>query len=324
MAAFNTHTSIRRLLNDPRTALISAITMLLLYATGCGGAGSASIMPAPQSQTPGPQPAETSSTSSSGSSDPSMPASGSGSQSSSSGTQSGSPSNNNNNSSIQAQLPVNAVTTEAIQTLPDWQWCTAKLEGKPCASGLGNATSTLTQDQQTPSLSGQSSMFTLGGQTAYSNALWWKSFGPNSTPTNFVYDVYFYLTDPNLPEALEFDTNQSFNDVRYTWGTECSYRNTGHWDIWNPESEKWETTSVPCPVVSANTWHHLTWQVERVNGQVHYISVTLDGDVSTVDKYYNPQPHYSGSDLNVAFQMDGDYRQDPYSVWLDNFTLSYW
>ena len=322
MAGFHSHTCFCRFVSDPRTALISAIMLILLYATACGGSSGTSAMS--QSQTPGTQPAETSSTSSSGSSDPSTPPSGSGSQSPGSGTQPSGPSNGNNNSSIQAQLPADAVTTEAIQTLPDWQWCTAELNGEPCASGLGNATSTLTQDQQTPSLSGQSSLFTLGGPTGYSNALWWKSFGPNSTPTHFVYDVYFYLTAPNLPEALEFDTNQSFNDMRYTWGTECSYRNTGHWDIWNPEAERWETTSVACPVVSANAWHHLTWQVERINGQVHYISVTLDGNVNTVDKYYNPQPHYAGSDVNVAFQMDGDYRQDPYSVWLDNFTLSYW
>jgi len=184
--------------------------------------------------------------------------------------------------------------------------------------------STLTQDQQTPSLSGKSSQFTLGGHTQYSNALWWKSFGPNSTPTHFVYDLYFYMDDPNAPEALEFDINQSFNGMRYTWGTECSYRNTGHWDIWNPESEKWETTSVPCPIVSAKTWHHLTWEDERVNGQVHYISVTLDGNVSKVDKYYNPQSNYGGGDVNVAFQMDGDYRQDPYDVWLDNVSLYSW
>jgi hypothetical protein len=78
---------------------------------------------------------------------------------------------------------------EAVQTLPNWQWCTATLNGKPCASGLGVATSTMTQNQQTPSLSGASSEFTLGGETQYSNALWWKSFGPNSIPTHFVYDL---------------------------------------------------------------------------------------------------------------------------------------
>jgi hypothetical protein len=221
-------------------------------------------------------------------------------------------------------VPEGAQTTTAIHTLPGWDWCTATLNGKPCAGGLGDATSNMTQKQQSPSMSGDAAVYTLGGSTRYSNALWWKSLGKNSTPTHFVYDVYFYMEDPSAPEALEFDVNQSMGGTRYTWGTECSYRNTGHWDIWNSESGSWETTEVPCPQVAANTWHHLTWQLERVNGQMHYISVTLDGVVSTVDKYYNPQQGWQGDDVNVAFQLDGDYEQDAFSVWLDDVSLSYW
>jgi hypothetical protein len=304
----------RRTFSLSKVLLAGFVTPSLFLLASCGGATSSSSSLS-QPQTPTTQPPAPSG-SGTQTSDPSQ----SGGSSGSSGSTSNSTNSNNNNDGV----PANATVQQAIQTLPDWQWCTAKLNGKPCASGLGNATSTLTQDQQAPSLSGESSEFTLGGKTQYSNALWWKSFGPDSTPTHFVYDVYFYMDDPNLPEALEFDTNQSMNGTRYTWGTECSYRNTGYWDIWNPESERWETTTVPCPVVSAKTWHHLTWKVERVNGQVHYISVTLDGNVSTVNKYYNPQQNYGGNDLNVAFQMDGDYRQDPYSVWLDNFSLSCW
>jgi len=279
--------------------MLSMGTLLLLSAS-CGGGASTASAPA---QTPDPAPAQAPGT---GSSPSGGSSSGSGAGSSSS------------------PVPPGAVTNADIQTLPGWQWCTAKLNGKPCASGLGNATSSITQNQQTPSLSGKSSQFTLGGHHQYSNALWWKSFGANTAPTHFVYDLYFYMDDPSAPEALEFDINQSMNDVRYTWGTECSYRNTGKWDIWDPQHLTWVTTDVPCPVVSAKTWHHLTWQVERVNDQVHYISVTLDDNVMPVDKYYNPQPNYAGSDVNVAFQMDGDYRQDPYSVWLDNVSLSSW
>jgi len=295
-----------------KALLVGLVTPPLFLLANCGGAASMSSSLS-QPQTPTTQPSDPSG---SGASDPGPGGSSSGSSGSSSGGSNADVSNNG--------VPGNATVQQAIQTLSGWEWCTAKLDGKPCASGLGNATSTLTQGQQTPSLSGASSEYTLGGKTQYSNALWWKSFGQNSTPTHFVYDVYFYMDHPNLPEALEFDTNQSINGTRYTWGTECSYRHTGYWDIWNPETERWETTTVACPVVSADTWHHLTWKVERVNGQVHYISVTLDGNVSTVNTYYNPQQHYGGNDLNVAFQMDGDYRQDPYSVWLDNFSLSYW
>jgi hypothetical protein len=38
---------------------------------------------------------------------------------------------------------------------------------------------------------------------------------------------------------------------------------------------------------------------------------------------FNPQAS-SVAELNVAFQMDGNYAQTPYSVWLDKVTLSYW
>ena len=293
-------------------ALLAAIALILLAEIGCGGNTSNNASPP---QPPVPQPAN--------------PPSNNGPQSAQnggtgSGNNGGSGGSGMNNPANNPQIPSNATTQSAIQTLSGWQWCTAMLNGHPCAGGLGNATSSMNQNQQTPSLSGMSSQFTLGGPTQYSNALWWKSFGPDSTPTHFVYDLYFYMDNPNFPEALEFDVNQSFNGVRYTWGTECSYHNTGYWDVWNPETEHWETTSVGCPVVSAQTWHHLTWQVERVNGQVHYTSISLDGNMSTVDKYYNPQQNYQGSAINVAFQMDGDYRQDPYDVWLDNVSLSYW
>ena len=60
--------------------------------------------------------------------------------------------------------PSNAKTTAAIQTLDGWTWCTAKLNGQTCASGEGNADSSMTPKQQTPSLSGSSSAFWLGGK----------------------------------------------------------------------------------------------------------------------------------------------------------------
>ena len=295
---------------NPSSLLL--VVPVLLGLAGCGG-----VAPSMQSQSPVPsvQPAPANG----GTSDASS--------SSSSDSSSSSPANSGSNGSSQAApsgVPANAKTVAGVQTLPDWTWCTAKLNGKPCASGLGNATSTMTQEQDDPSLSGKSAHFTLGGKTQYSNALWWKQFGKDTQATHFVYDLDFYMKDPSAPEALEFDINQSMNGLRWTWGTECSYRDTGHWDIWNSEAGKWETTSVPCPEVSANAWHHLTWTVERVNGQTHYISVALDGKVYNVDTYYNPQQHFNGAGVTVAFQLDGDYRQDPYSVWLDNVSLSSW
>lgn len=215
-------------------------------------------------------------------------------------------------------------TITGIQALPDWIWCTRKHNGGVCAAGLGSAQSTMTPNQSSPSLDGAAALFTLGGNAAYSNALWWRPLTVANTITHFTYDLYFYVDNPNAPEALEFDVNQSFGGVRYTWGTECSFRNTGKWDIWNPSTATWVTTSIPCNPVSANSWHHLVWQFERVNGEVHYIGMQLDNTTANVDKLFPPQQNWHIDETDVAFQMDGDFRQTPYKVWLDRLDLTTW
>lgn len=209
-----------------------------------------------------------------------------------------------------------------LQNIPAWQFCTQDLAGTACASGLGQSVSTQTQSVATPSLSGSSAEFTLSGTQGYSNALWWVQLGGGTLLSKFTYDLDFYVNNPDVVEALEFDVNQSYGGVRYTYGTECSYKNTHMWDVWDPQHLVWVPSSVPCPPVAANTWHHLTWQFERVNKQVHYISVTLDNVTRPVNLYLNPEPNWNKEDIDVAFQMDGDSNQDPYNVWLDNVTLT--
>lgn len=219
--------------------------------------------------------------------------------------------------------PANQKTVGSIQKMDGWQWCTAKLNGQTCASGEGNAKSSMTSGQQTPSLSGSASMFWIGGPTPYSNALWWRELGPDSKPTHFNYDLYFYLDDATAPEALEFDVNQTIDGTRYIFGTECSYRNTGHWQIWDSKENHWFNTDVPCPQVSSKAWHHLVWQFERVNNKAHFIGITVDGKYSPVDKYFDPEK-YGKAGISIAVQLDGDSRQTPYKLWLDKVSLISW
>lgn len=224
-------------------------------------------------------------------------------------------------------VPPQATAVTDIQTLPGWQSCSALYppgsprEGQICAAGLGNAVSTMIPGQSTPSLDGKSTQFTMGGPTGYSNELYFESLGGGTNLTHFIYDVWFLVDNPAVPEALEFDVNQTFGGLRWTWGTECAFKDSGKWDVWDPLNEKWVHTAVPCNPFPANTWIHLIWNFERVNGQVHYISVSVNGLVSTVDAFFQPQQKWTLEDINIAFQMDGDFRQDPYNVWLDQMTL---
>ena len=189
---------------------------------------------------------------------------------------------------------------------------------------MGNAASSKTDNQSNPSRDGSSSKFYIGGSTGYSNALWWKTLDPNPTPTHFLYDLWFYIDNPDASQALEFDVNQTFGGTRFTWGTECNFKDTHKWDIWDPKAGKWVPTQFDCNPFSANTWHHLVWQFERVNGQVHYVALTIDGQTLNVDTYYEPQGGVMGNEVDVAFQLDGDNKQTPYNVWLDQVNLSEW
>jgi hypothetical protein len=147
----------------------------------------------------------------------------------------------------------------------------------------------------------------------------------DASSTHFTYDLYFQIDNPGAAQALEFDTNQAIGKNRYIWGTECNFRGSGKWDIWDGQNGTWNATGVPCHPVTANQWHHLIWQFERVGNQVHYISVTLDGKASKVDAYRNFQTGGGGNGaISVALQMDGDYQQSPYKVWLDKVNLTAW
>jgi len=226
-----------------------------------------------------------------------------------------------------------AVTTQAattisnIQSMPGWQSCSALFpqgsgrDGQICAAGLGTADSTLTQNQSSPAMDGQSAKFSMGGPTPYSNMLYFNAIAGGNNVSHFTYDLYFDIDNPNASQALEFDINQTFVGNRWVWGSECNFNGSGKWDIWD-DINGWQPTIYDCKPFAANTWIHLVWNVERVGNQVHYISLTVGDQTYNVDTYYPNQPDWTLEEIDVAFQMDGNYKQEPYNVWLDQVTLT--
>ena len=222
---------------------------------------------------------------------------------------------------ITLATPTFAQTTiSKIEQMTGWESCTV------CA-GPGGAGAVATYSLQkgiaSPSMDGNSTQFNLGGTTAYTSALWWKQLGAQSSAHHFVYDVYFYLKNPKAAQALEFDVNQSVGGHKYIFGTECSIKGYGQWRIWSAATH-WTTTGIPCGLPTAFAWHHITWEFERtVGNMVKFVSVTLDGKKSYVNRTFAPKAS-SVNEMNVAFQMDGDKYQTDYSTWLDQVSLKYW
>lgn len=206
-----------------------------------------------------------------------------------------------------------------------------------CKSSGPQVTWWMGQNISSPSMSGHSSQMQIGGETDYSDVLWnnhligdFSSQGmsdPNHTivPTlhNFTYDVYFYVQNPGVSQALEFDINQFVNGESYIWGHECRIAGGNEWDIWDDPSGTWHPTGVACNPI-ANAWNHLILQVQRTSdNHLLFKSITLNGVTSTLN-YYEDPTSTSWYGVTVNYQQDGNYQQAGYSVWLDNLNFAYW
>jgi hypothetical protein len=198
-------------------------------------------------------------------------------------------------------------------------------------------TFSMSQGVKNPSMSGEASQFNLGGTAVYSDALFNNHLiGPFSSqglpdtnetlvPTlhDFTYDVYFYGTNLALSQAVEFDINQFFNNTGYIWGHECRIAGGNEWDVWNNQAAQWIPTGIPCKPVN-NAWNHLTIKVQRTSSnQLYYQSITLNGVTSNVNQYYNPGSAPGWYGVTVNYQQDGNYKQNAYTVYLDELSFTY-
>ena len=206
-----------------------------------------------------------------------------------------------------------------------------------CSPSGPQTTWSSSQGVNSPSLSGKSMQFTIGGKVKYSDVLWnnhlighFSSQGMpdsnnsiNSASHNFVYDVYFFGNQIGSAQALEFDINQFVNGRSYIWGHECRIAGGNEWDVWDNPGQKWHATGVAC-FPKNNQWNHLTIQVQRTSdGHLLFQSITLNGSTATLNRYDTPTST-SWSGITVNYQQDGNQAQQPYSIWLDNLSFRYW
>lgn len=198
-------------------------------------------------------------------------------------------------------------------------------------------TFSMSQGVQSPSMSGQATQYNLGGTAVYTDALFnnhligdLSSQGlPDKNHTlvptyhTFTYDVYFYGTNLELSQAVEFDINQFFDNLGFIWGHECRIAGGHEWDVWNNVTAHWTPTGIACNPVD-NAWNHLTIQVQRTtDNQLLYQSITLNGVTNNLNQYYDPGSAPGWYGVTVNYQMDGNSQQSPYSVYLDQLTFTY-
>jgi hypothetical protein len=204
-------------------------------------------------------------------------------------------------------------------------------------SPCDNISFSMSQGIKSPSMSGAATEIYLGGSEGYGDGLWnnhligdGSSQGmPDSNhsivPTlhDFTYDVYFWGANLGAAQAVEFDINQFFGGMGFIWGHECRVAGGNEWDIWDNVSQHWIPTGVSCYPASSS-WNHLTLQVARTSdNQLLYKSITLNGKTANLNQYYDHGSAPGWYGVTINYQEDGNYKQTPYSVYLDDLTFSY-
>jgi hypothetical protein len=187
--------------------------------------------------------------------------------------------------------------------------------------------------------SSTSTRFDIGGSVPYSDVLWTNPIiGQGSTQglpdndhtlvpntKNFIYDAWFFSSNLPAAQVLEFDVSQYFSGKSFIFGNQCRIAGGNEWDIWDNVNNKWVATGVACNPTN-NAWNHIVIQVQRTwDNQLFYQSITLNGVTSPINKYYGQNSAPSGwLGITLNFQMDGNYKQSPYTIYLDKLNFTYW
>lgn len=208
-----------------------------------------------------------------------------------------------------------------IENMGGWNWCNSP----NCAGGSGNGSYWMAQNQSSPSRDGDSTEFFNSG--VWDNALWWLKLGANDGVRNFLWDFYIYLDDNSQhgAQAQEYDMFQFVGGYTYMMGSQCDHGN-GKWDTWDSAGGHWHATSISCPTLAPDTWHHIQWYITTDTSSHTYTYVTLvvDGHSTSVNTTRHAAHNGWSDNMGVQFQLDVNGSGEGYHQWIDAVTLAVW
>lgn len=188
-----------------------------------------------------------------------------------------------------------------------------------------------------PSKSGEATEFQLNPKMPEADVLFTTNLIGENSPDkpdtdhtllpamhHFTYDADFYLPNPSIANALEFDISLWMDGIAgMTFGTECSFLGDGDWDVWNNATGQWIDTQEPCKLHKG--WHHVTLQFRReTDNSTTYEAIVLDGTTYSLNWSYPPTTAPDGWwGLAANYQMDSDHEGHALTTYLDNLSITY-
>ncbi|HEX3986371.1 MAG TPA: hypothetical protein VHX13_07145 [Acidobacteriaceae bacterium] len=306
--------------------LCAALTVCVtLLPAGCGGGN-------------GSTGTQQTASSGSGGSGSGSSGSGSGSGSGSSGSGSGSGSGSSGSGSSGDAQP--AGTTLAAMQTPAGNWESWGQKGPSfvdCKAPCKESSWQQVYGIQSPSKSGNATRYEVNPKMPYADVLFSAQLIGEGAPKRqdadhkllpsihqLTYDADFYVNDPAVTQALEFDLSLWMSGVTgETFGTQCDHLGDGQWDVWNTAASQWKPTGKPCRF--AYGWNHVTLQFEREsNNDTLYKSITLNGTTYALNTMYPPAKAPGGWwGLTANYQMDSDAQGSQNTTYLDNLNITY-
>ena len=195
-------------------------------------------------------------------------------------------------------------------------WYTYPDQGNPVCSSKPALVST-------PSMDGVAGKFYLGPKGQFNNCLWPIKLGSSTTATHFTLETYYRLSDPSVPQGVEFSSNKHIGSKWYKFSVQCSY-NKGVFSVWDTAGGKWSATNIPCKRPSLNSWDHLIVNTEISNGKAVFLSLIFNGKTYTINKSFYPSTQSSSYSYGVHFQMDGNRAGNAYYTYVDNLKYTLW
>lgn len=189
----------------------------------------------------------------------------------------------------------------------------------------------------TSSLDGSSLQCSIMGGAPYSNIHCYRNLLPEPQAGGFTLTIPFLFTSTqsagigvcngpdSVVQALEFTMSKWRQGIRHEFALQ--WQNVGpgapQWRYWDPhQPESWVAFNPQLPTcLATGQWHTLILTGEISQGRVHYQSFTIDQQSHNLDLFTLPACEVGADRLAVAIQLDGNFQEDPYSVFIDQVSF---
>jgi hypothetical protein len=178
-----------------------------------------------------------------------------------------------------------------------------------------------------PSIDGRSAQFSIAASVPYTNAYFYQKHAviPNEiSALTYEFDFYVPTGMETAPQALEFECQQTLNGWIYNFSWQAAYVG-GVWRIFDYGLQQWQSTGIPVQPFSGGTWHHVLaeYHNDAVNHVVWHDALTVDGVRHIVNIPHNAFFSGNANQFTNAFQLDSNSTATPYSVYLDQMSITY-